>query len=652
VLSGLAHSRTVCMVPTAPTRSPDDTRYVALTLLEVISLYSDLFLDHLSCSIVSHGLRIAPGICQDEFESIMTSSLSKELSASTNRFLHTALDFRCLFSAVAEDRSLPLCDRLPPSEEVASDTYSKFCGLRLRFSNMLLFPRGGSKTVGREVASNFWKGYYSSGQSFKHEGYGDEHQVTVDDCLRLYQETGGYPDGPVEMRTSWKYAQIGPRCYYARGGTVQVPAQYMQEVVNIIIDEFPEVHRVNRFGPPGDYLHDNDVELIYDYSSFTSTMDAIIPFIDSLAHFFAGVAVRLVDPRDGIVTTDLGDLFHEYNRVCNHYSNFDISKVSTDHRTHYETIFQHTCGMLGVEGNIFLDTLLHGLYLRFLAGLNRSKCVGDDARAHFRTQDGRMSMEERQYAFWVLSGIGDLNMDKLRFFESNVDPMLQAFRYVKRPFHRDQDIMIQGVLLPCPSQIPLLGALDDFHTVLPTSAHPCRNVFKQIIRFIDLLHVHSVTVASSKTLSEPIVIHLSYLRRLLLDRDPDGVYSDIGRTNIKTNYRLPPLDVWGSSRYIDWFVQSIDLYEKVRIPKFGGAEDEGTCDGRVGSCMLRKQSRARGFLVRMGYLEVEMMYDEVSIDSVGWDMFNVLVNGSYTPVCRYTVRNAIPPWYCLVSGAL
>jgi len=354
---------------------------VSSTVLDLILLYPDVFLDHLTAAIVAHALRIAPGIATDDYRNMFLKTVAKELSAAITTYSHTPLDYRSIFSANASHRSIPLCSRLPPSEEVASDTYIRFCDLKSKLSNRLIFPRGGSKTVGRKVARVFWESYVSHGMTFKHEGNSEmEDQVTVDDCLRLYQETGGYPDGPVEMRASWKYSQITPRVYYARGGTVQVAAQYIQEVVNVVIDAFPEVHRVDRFSPPSDPLSDDDVEIMYDYASFTSTLDAVVPFVDALSQFFHGTIVRVVDPVDGILPMDLGNLFAEYNRVCNLYQLFDIDRLSLTMES--DVVLPHTCGMLGIEGNIFLATLLHGIFLRFLVGLRRSKCVGDDARAH------------------------------------------------------------------------------------------------------------------------------------------------------------------------------------------------------------------------------------------------------------------------------
>jgi len=648
----MKYLHTNCQIPSSPSRSLNDTIYVSMPLLEIIHLYSDIFLRHLTCSVISHALRIAPGIDSDEYHHMYMATVAKEMTASINLFQHAQLDFRSILSSDASHRSLSFTDRLPPSEEVASDTYSRFLSLRSRFSNRILFPRGGSKTVGRLVADQFWKNYTMHGLSFKHDedSRSSVDQVTVDDCLRMYQETGGYPDGPVEVRASWKYSQINPRVYYARGGDVQVPAQYMQEVVNTIIDEFPEVHRLNRFSPPQDPISDDDVEIIYDYSSFTSTLDAVVPFVDSLSQFFHGVIVRLIDPVNGIVNMDLGFLFQEYNRVCNRYASFDISRLSL---VEGDTIFQHTCGMLGVEGNIFLATLLHGLHLRFLCGLNRSRCVGDDARYHNKTADGKLSDGDKEYAFWVLSGVGDLNLDKLTKFESGVDPELQSFRYIKRPIHRDLDIMIEGLLLTLPSQIPILGKLDDFHTVTPSSAHPCRNVFKQIIRYVDILCVHSVTISEDiEDDSQAIMVHLAYLKRLLLDKDPAGDYSGIGRSSLKTFYRIPPVAILGQTRYIDWLLGEIDFYEKVKFPKYGGSDERDRCDGRAGSVMIRTQSRSRSFLVRMGYMRSVMLYDEFSISDIGLELFRELLEGKYSPVMEYLVIRTIPTWYAQIHETL
>jgi hypothetical protein len=642
---------TPILIPTSPTRTVDAVTYVSSTVLDLITMYWEVFENHLTAAIVALALRIAPGVDPDDYHRMFLGAVSKELSAAITRFDHVDLDFSSIFSADAKSRIIPLCNRLPPSEEVASDTYHRFCDLRTRLSNRIIFPRGGSKTVGHKVAQEFWDSYRSTGQVFKHtDDIGNPDQVTVDDCLRLYQETGGYPSGPVEVRSSWKYAQITPRIYYARGGTVQVAAQYIQDIANTLVDEFPEVHRIDRFSPPEDPLADEDVEVIYDFTSFTSTMDCVVQFVQALSNFFRGTTVRCIDPVHGILNYDLGDLLSEYNRVCNEYQEFDISRLGLTGPS--DSNLHHTCGMLGVEGNIFLATLLHGIFLRFLAGLHRSKCIGDDARFHHRTADGRFSSDDQEYVFWVLSGIGDLSLDKVAAFEA-LAVVDQILRYVKRPFYRSGDIMVTGLLLDLPSQIPLTGALDSFHTVIPSKSHPCRIVFKQIVRFLDKLAIHSVNIGFEDTNpSSAIRIHLGYLCRLMREKDPTGVHSEFGRSNKKTHYRLPPLALWGRTSYLKWFCGEIDYEEVLRFPKSGGAEEEGSCDGRVGSVMIRKQSKARSFLARMGFLRAEMLYDEFSLASVGWDMFCDLLEGQYVPTMKYEVLVEIPVWYTQIHGSL
>jgi hypothetical protein len=426
----------------------------------------------------------------------------------------------------------------------------------------------------------------------------------------------------------------------------------MQEIINEIIDAFPEVHRQNRFSPPEDPLTDEDVEVIYDYTSFTSNLDAVVPFVDGLSHFFRGTTVHTIDPVDGVVARDLGDMFEEYNTVCNLYPRFDISRLGIVREE--DALFNHTCGMLGVEGNIFIATLLHGIYLSFLAGPYRSRCVGDDARFHHNTGDGDMSCLEKVYVFWVLAAIGVLNIDKVVVFLRGVDRVLQQFRYIKRPFYRDEDIMMSGLLLALPSQIPITGPLDSFHTVLPTAAHPCRNVFKQIIRYLDTLAVHSVTVSSDEEHETyPIVQHLRYLVRMLKERDKDGKFSECGRSGYRTHYRLPPVEYWGTGSYVDWIVGEIDYYEPVRFPKYGGGDAiYEICDGRAGSVMFRTQSKGRSFLIRMGFLTSEMLYDEFSVAEIGLDFFRILLDGRYSPVMKYTVVRNIPTWYAHVPGTL
>lgn len=641
------------LVPSSPTRRLSDVRYVSMTFRNLVDDYRSTLLSPIPCSIIALAARIAPSTTAEEYTTILQEAVSKEISAAINRFRGAKLDFRCIFHSDLHCREIPFTDRMSPNPEVASDTYQTFCRLRLELSGMLVFPSGGRKTVGSIVTHNFWDAYALSGATFKHDSPdADANQVSPLDCLRLYEETGGYVPGPVEMRTAWKYNQIAPRVYYARGGDVIAVSQFLQPIVNRMIDAFPETHRKNRFAPPRDVLDPTDVEVIYDYTSFTSTIDDVVEFVRHLAIFFRGVRVVLVDVREGLKLVDLGDLLDAYNQTCNDYADFDPTRVVPSDPD-LPPIIQHTCGMLGVEGNIFMATLLHGIHLRFIAGLNRSRCVGDDARLHYATFDGTLPADERRVLGWNLSGIGLSNDEKLGVFESGVDPVMQAFRYVKRPIQRDSDIMIEGVLFDVPSLIPLFRLADSFHTILPTSAHPCRRTFQAILRMFRVMKLHNISENSDKEGMKILASHIHHITDELRRQDPTGEHAPLARSGLPVGYRLPPVKLWGVIEYEEWVMESIGLDQVVRFLKRGGGDGEDTmCDGRLGSSMIKETSTGRSFLVKMGYLEKEELFDEVTLREIGTDEMRDYLDGEYRAVCRYTVVKNIPSWYTQIPRTL
>jgi hypothetical protein len=650
--STLSHQHDNILVPSTVCRRWRDVEYTTMTLRDFVAEYQPIFLNPLFCSIIAHAVRVSPNTTPEEYDEVLRGSVHKEVSAAVSRFQGAHLDFRCIFSSELHMREIPFSDRMAPDPETASDTYSIFCRLRSSLSSMLILPSFGMKTVGSRVADSFWAAYYHAGSTFKHVAdASNPDSVSCGDCLRLYAETGGYVDGPVEVRTAWKYNQIGPRVYYARGGSVLPVSQYLQPIVNRIIDAFPETHRKNRFSPPQDTLDPEDVEVIYDYSSFTSTLDHVIEFVRWLSIFFRGVTVVLIDVLEGPVERDLGELFAAYNQECNDYADFDAARVFPLLDADSHPVLQHTCGMLGVEGNIFLATLLHGIHLRFISGLRRSRCVGDDARLHHRTADGRLSSDERVCLGWTIRGIGDSNDDKFGIFESDVEPELQAYRYVKRPIRRDLDIMLEGLLIDIPSLIPLFRLQDRFHTLIPSVVHPCRQTFRSVLRLLRVLKLHSLTLESDEGF-EALASHVHHLTREMRNQDPDGAFAPLARSGVRVGYGLPRVEDWGRVEYEDWVMGTLGYDEVVRFLKRGGSDEEGICDGRVGSEMIRETSAARSLMVKLGYLKKEELFDEVSLQLIGPDEMRVYIEGDYRAVCRFRVVQEIPAWYHLVPHAL
>jgi len=650
----LKHPHDIIQHPLTISNSPESVHWTTTTYKVFLIEYSDTYLNLIPASIIALAVRIAPGITEEEFNQVVRSSLHKEVTASLSRFIGATLDFRCIHSSDISFRSIPFSSRLSPDEEVASDTYQLFANSRKLLNDMTIFPSQGTKTVGSIVTQNFWTSYYLCGSTFKHQADGthfDSPDVTPLDCMRLYEETGGCVEGPVELRVAWTYSAFNPRVYFARGGDVVPISQYLQPIINRIIDLFPEVHRMNRFSPPKEPLTGSDVEIIYDYSSFTSSIDQVIEFVDSLSQFYRGVHITIIDVVKGPISIDLGELFYQYNMQCNHYQSFDTSKVFGRYSDD-DLIFQHTCGMLGVEGNIFLATLLHGIHIRFVVGLNRSKCVGDDARAHYNTGDGNLRKDDSELLNYRIGGLGGIHVDKVAIFEADADPDTQAYRYVKRPFKRDQDLMVEGLLLTLPSLIPLLPLHDQLHTLHPSSTHPCRATFKSIIRLLKVLYTNSISLDEYGPVEMSMLVkHVRFLVRRIREVDPKGEHAPILRQDHSSRYFLPDVNLWGKIDYTAWVLEDLGYDEELKFFS-RGVEDKELCDGRIGSTMVKETTKCRGFLVKLGYLKVEDLFDVVSLRSVGIDEMRIYISGDYISVKRFCVIREVPVWYTTLPGAM
>jgi len=258
-----------------------------------------------------------------------------------------------------------------------------------------------------------------------------------------------------------------------------------------------------------------------------------------------------------------------------------------------------------------------------------------------------MDNDDRDHISWILSGLGEINPDKLVLFERDADAELQAYNYIKRPIHRDEDIMVVGRLLIVPSLFPAFPYFDDFHTTFPSDTHPCRSSFKAVIRFLQHLVNESI---SEETIGEGIYViakHIRFIVRRIMDMDPEGKYAPFLRSS-SSFYRLPPIKSWGKMNYAEWLLSDLSYDEEVRCFKYGGADIE-PIDGRAGSTMLRETSRLRSFLEKLGYLEVTDLFDHVSIHSVGEDMMKVYLEGNYRSVKHFSVLRDIPTWYFLIN---
>jgi len=270
-------------------------------------------------------------------------------------------------------------------------------------------------------------------------------------------------EGPVEVRWAWRYNELKPRVYFARGGKTYHHSKYIQPLFNIILDRFEEVHRRNRFFEPAPYLDNAETSVIYDYAAFTSSLEEIKRFIGALARFLSGTTVTLFDAREGYIQADLGILLLQYNTHCNEFSEFDAEGIlgSPDYRQLF-----HSCGMLGVPGNISSCTLLHGIVLRFVGGIAKGKCVGDDAKVY--TELGNDMEYGLDSLVRTLQCIGKLQASKFAVFpyrDTMAEADLDSYHFIKKPYTRVESRMLSGELMVLPNPAIVLEFSDKYHTI-------------------------------------------------------------------------------------------------------------------------------------------------------------------------------------------
>jgi hypothetical protein len=186
----------------------------------------------------------------------------------------------------------------------------------------------------------------------------------------------------------------------------------------------------------------DQIFFVYDYTSFTSSLQEIFNFCEQLAQFFDGYMATFIDTFQGPVRLDIGKVIREWNETCNQGAIFDSGKTCWNRSEEGVEFIVHSCGMLGVPGNISSCTLLHGLHLAVLLESLLVKVVGDDAA-------GTCSEEDFYDAQALIRNIGICEPSKTVGFrdlsreEGFTSTESRAWHYLKRPINRyDQRIVI------------------------------------------------------------------------------------------------------------------------------------------------------------------------------------------------------------------
>jgi hypothetical protein len=273
-------------------------------------------------------------------------------------------------------------------------------------------------------------------------------------------------DGPTEMRWTFKYTDLRPRCYYARGPSDYYASRYIQQVFNVLVDSLDSTHRHNRYYTENVRSSHDHTLFIYDYSSFTSTFHEVNNFIAALSRYFTGFKITVFDTFEGYKSIDLGEYLDAYLKQCNTFVQFDVGKANVEKDYNGPHIVYHNTGMLGIPGNISSCTLAHGIHLSIiLQSVFLSRCVGDDAIGasikNFITE-----------VFPKLQNIGTVSLPKCETWsveddDANGENSEKVWNYIKRPLCRIGGRPVQARHLSFPPLGILLNMTDEFHTTSP-----------------------------------------------------------------------------------------------------------------------------------------------------------------------------------------
>jgi len=497
-------------------------------------------------------------------------------------------------------------------------------------SHGLFYPRISRKLIGQKALANA-KALLDPLHATSYES------ASMLDIERAYHQTGIRLSGPAEMRSAFKYSDLKPRVYYAQGPDTFHTSKVIQAIFNIMVDSFENTNTFLRHQPKLLGSAKDLTAVIYDYSSFTSSLHEIRNFTSKLADFFQDTIVTVVDSHYGPLEQSVGDILRAYNESCNISADFDVSALleMTD------SLLSHNCGMLGVPGNISSCTLLHGIHLTFIVGsLLRNRVVGDDAIALFAAGEPyeQISLVE------ALSNIGDVALSKTEFWEARITEMDledNTWHYVKRPVFRDGNSMIFGSLVIWPSLDNALNLHDDVHTtILKTEEERLKSYEKQVRRFYSSLSTYASIDENDVKLVGSVITSLH--REFGYRRNGDIMSSLVG--GHKLHRTLLPRGVW-SQEWVDDMVEdhwnhAVDMPVEYDPTVHYNPDPFMT----YGTSFVGPSKESSKLATDLGLLSRERMMTKVIVSEVEGRYRRMILGEKFRPLYHYVVISRLPEW--------
>jgi hypothetical protein len=551
-----------------------------------------------------------------EVQNVLDEGIQKELVASQEKYHPQTFNYASFLSSSKEIRhSTPLSPGFLVRPEVHDLLYYGFEHAIQRIETSLLYPDYSNKTIGVEATRNLRCAV--DGMEFE-----DYVENTTRGLEILYCRSGWKVKGRTEARWAWKFNDLKPRVYYARGPDQYYNSRYVQAIFNIFVDAFEFCHRFRRFDHNHLRFPVSATAFIYDYESFTSKLWEIRNFTRELAEKCRGRTVRIVDTYEGVITADLGELLEEFNVACNIFPEFDIGKLNWD-RFYEEEVLIHNCGMLGVPGNISSCTLLHGIHLVCLLRTLIIKVIGDDAFGILENPDLEDEVIEE------LGNIGRVSKEKVELWrpdKTNFGDIRDGWHYTKRPISRLETRVHVGRQMNFPPIMICLGLPDPFHTM------PIRGTDSKFARKVASISTSFSRQAASIIASEE---EQEFCERFL--------YAITHMSGVDKICRSLPYTVMYSTRVDGGYLEDMihrHWYSVISVPEeFVKAPVRIEREAEIESKMTRSIKLA----MDMGYADCTPRFvDRFARDCL--DLLGRIISGRFTALYDVYLHDACPDW--------
>lgn len=575
-------------------------------------------------------------ICRGVSTSAIEVGLIKEKSWSTEvnlvqgTFRNEPLHWDSIFSTDPRIRAEPLHPELPSNPSIANSLHHILINFRRRMAGRTLYSRFGKKNMS-----------YSTRREFEQTMGQDLLNVPIysqEDWLRLYHETGIQLEGSVEMRQRWYTSGAKPRTYFAMGGLTYRHSRFLQDFFTELVDSLPSTHHKTRLRPgrlstPTEEDDESIYWRIYDLSSFTSNCCIQRSFVKSLAEFFSGVEVSVVDEFVGPTLVDLGDLLSDYYVHCVEEPLVSLERYDQS----FENPFEHeVASMLGIFGNLMSCTFAHAsIMLPLTDSFDRYNCAGDDGLIPERYS----TMAAIDQGIRI---VGSYAREK-SFIGSE-----EGAIHLKRPFVDGQKPDLLGNIIP-PSVATVLLVLSDFddprfRSFADYSSMPLRDrisiIGKDLLRFL----------RSAYRLKYPDVVALSKVLRGF-----KSLVRQICGWNVEANLGNSRLPIWPVDPLEYEFLDnpydplSVLIFISNPLPvdqKFEYLEETGELFSEEGDVFEANPDKRLKLLAVLGYLDVEDVMQTV-VDPYDYWCRKLFVprNLMIPPVRRYTVKKDIPHFF-------